>query len=560
MKKLNVLFLLACMVFVAVGCQKKVNVAFTTSSVHVAAGGGDVEASLTSNGDWEVDSRPEWLTVSPSYGSGDTPLTLTVSANPDQVERVGEVKVSAKDNTATLTVTQAAATQPVEDFISITPNLYQCGEEGGEFEVEVSSNFAWMVSGVPDWMTCTPLEGTGEAVVTLTVSAIASEISDGRESDLVFGNESIHTALHVMQSREPQVNISVMPKVIDMGYEGGTSPVAVVCDGAWTASASEDWVTLNAAQGEGNAELMVTVSENPTFESRQASVVLVSSTGMEAVVSVRQGAAPTPNPSYLEVTPNLFSFSKEGGSQELSISCDSEWKIDLSSDWLSVSEVLGNGNGTVVLTATANAIVEPRSIEFEVVSESLSRRVFVTQEAGDEILFVTLAPDTLSVSHNGTANAIVNVTSNTTWTLQASPWITNLPSSVQQGDAMLYLIVDLNSSEEPRYGFVRALHNGQVMSEIVIAQDGKPDLLETDVTAIEVGPEGGVFVIHVASNQSWSALTDVMWMNCNPTTGFGNGDIELRVDAMMGTRPRIGYIQLKAASGKLVTITVNQHQ
>ena len=91
-------------------------------------------------------------------------------------------------------------------------------------------------------------------------------------------------------------------------------------------------MTLDAAQGQGNAELMVTVSENPTFESRQASVVLVSSTGMEAVVSVRQGAAPTPNPSYLEVTPNLFSFSKEGGSQELSISCDSEWKIDLSSD------------------------------------------------------------------------------------------------------------------------------------------------------------------------------------------------------------------------------------
>ena len=96
--------------------------------------------------------------------------------------------------------------------------------------------------------------------------------------------------------------------------------------------------------------------------------------------------------------------------------------------------------------------------------------------------------------------------------------------------------------------------------EMVVAQEGKPDLLETDVTEIEVGPEGGVFIIHVNSNQSWSALTDVMWMHCDPTAGFGNGDIKLTVDAMMSTRPRIGYIQLKAASGKLVEITVNQHQ
>lgn len=557
MKKLNVLFLLACMMIVAVGCQKKVNVTFTSSSIQVPAEGDEVWVSLTSNGDWSVDACPNWLTVSPMEGSGDAQLRVTVSPNLSDTERVGEIKVSSKDNSTSMTVTQAAAEF---DFITITPDLYQCGEEGGEAEVSVSSNFAWTVSGVPDWMTCTPMEGTGEAMVTLTVRAIASEMSDAREADLVFGNGTTHAILHVSQSREPQVNISVMPKIIDVDYEGGAKSVAVMCDGAWTASASEDWVTLDATQGEGNAELVVTVSENPTFELRQASVVLVSSSGMEAIITVRQDAAPTPNPSFLEVTPSSFSFGKEGGSQELNISCNTEWKIDLNSDWLSVSEVLGDGNGTVVLTATANAIVEPRSLEFEIVSESLSQRVLVTQEAGDEVFYVTLAPDTLSVSYTGTANAIVNVTSNTTWTLEASPWITNLPSSIQQGDAMLYLIVDLNSSEEPRYGFVRALHNGQVMSEIVIAQDGKPDLLETDVTEIEVGPEGGVFVIHVTSNQSWSALTDVMWMNCNPTTGFGNGDIKLKVDAMMGTRPRIGYVQLKAGSGKMVVITVNQHQ
>ena len=561
MRKLNILFVLASVLMLAAGCGKKVNVAFTSSSVHVAAEGGDVVASLTSNGDWKVDSRPEWLTVSPTYGSGDTPLKLTVSANPDQVERVGEVKVSAKDNTATLVVTQAAATQPVvEEFITITPNHYQCGEEGGEFNVSVSSNIAWTVTGLPNWLACEPLEGSGDAVLTLTVSAIAGEIINVREVDLIIGNQEAYQILHVSQSPEPQIPISVTPNAFEIVCQGDSKTVAVSCEGAWTASANVDWVTLNQTQGEGDSEVVITVAENQEFTPREASVVFVSPSDLTAFVSIHQAAAPEPNPHFLEVSPSSLQFSKQGGSQEISISCDDLWKIEFNADWLMASEMLGTGDATVVLTAAPNTILEPRSCIMTVVSESLSRRVVVLQEAGDEVVYVTLEPDTLSVSYTGATSVMVTVTSNTTWTLQASSWITNLPGYMMQGDATLYLIVDVNSSPAPRYGFVRALHNGQMMSEIVIAQDGKPDLLETDVTEIEVGPEGGVFVIHVTSNQSWSALTDVMWMNCNPTTGFGNGDIELRVDAMMGTRPRIGYIQLKAASGKLVTITVNQHQ
>lgn len=562
MRKLNILFVLASVLMLAAGCGKKVNVAFTSSSVHVAAEGGDVLASLTSNGDWKVDSRPEWLTVSPTYGSGDTPLTLTVSANPDQVERVGEVKVSAKDNTATLVVTQAAATPPVvvEEFITITPDHYQCGEGGGEFNVTVSSNIAWTVSGVPDWMTCTPLEGTGEAVVTLTVSAIAGEITGVREVDLIIGNQDAYQVLHVVQSPEPQIPISVTPNAFEIVCQGDVKTVAVSCEGAWSASANVDWVTLNQTQGEGDAEVVITVAENQEFTPREASVVFVSPSDLTAFVSIHQAAAPEPDPHYLEVSPLSLQFSKQGGSQEISISCDDLWKIEFNADWLTASEMLGTGDATVVLTAAPNTILEPRSCIMTVVSESLSQRVAVLQEAGDEVVYVTLEPDTLSVSYTGATSVMVSVTSNTTWNLQASSWITNLPGYMMQGDATLYLIVDVNSSPAPRYGFVRALHNGEVVAEVIVFQDGKPDLLETDVTEVEVGPEGGDFIIHVTSNQNWVVASDVLWMTCTPTSGFGNGDIRVTVDAMMGTRPRTGHIQLKAESGRTVIVTFNQHQ
>ena len=80
-----------------------------------------------------------------------------------------------------------------------------------------------------------------------------------------------------------------------------------------------------------------------------------------------------------------------------------------------------------------------------------------------------------------------------------------------QGNATVYLIVDQNSSEEPRIGFVSASHNGQVMDEIVVVQEGKPDLLETDITEMDVRPEGADFTFHVTSNQNWLVVTDVDW-------------------------------------------------
>ena len=336
MKKLNVLFVLVCMMLLAVGCQKKVNVSFVSPSIHVTAAGEEVLVSLTSNGDWSVVSYPEWLSVSPTDGSGDSQLKVTVLPNLDVIERMGEIKVSSKDNTTSMTVTQEARET---DFITVNPNHYQCGMEGGEFNVTVSSNIAWTVSQLPNWMTCTPMEGAGNVTVVLTINAIADETAVSREVDVVFGNEETHATLHVTQLLDPQISISVTPNWLDVVSEGESKPISLTCDGAWTSTIIADWVTMDKTQGEGNAEIMVTVAANPTIEPRETMIVLVSSTNLKAYVTVRQEAAPDPH--FLEVSPQSFNFGKEGGQQTLTIGCDTDWLIELSDNWLSLSEMAG---------------------------------------------------------------------------------------------------------------------------------------------------------------------------------------------------------------------------
>lgn len=550
MKKLKCFMFVAAVVCLLAGCRKPVEVSFGKDSQEIEAQGGSFEVEVKSNGDWTIDATPEWLTVSPMSGTGNTMLTLTAQPNNTSDSRSGEVKASTKDNTAIMTITQGFGT-----FLTLSPTSIECGEAGGEFNVSVASNINWAVSQLPDWATCTPMEGEGNATVTLAIAPVVDELSTSREADVVFGNGEKHLTLHLTQHPDPQITISATPDLLEMVCGGESKPLAVSCDGAWTASATADWVTLDKTQGEGDAEIIVTAAANPNLEPREALLVLVSSTEMKAIVTVRQEASPDPH--FLEVSPQSFSFGKQGGEQTLTIACDTEWKIELDVDWLSLSATMGTGNATLTLTAAPNNIYEPRDVTFAVDSEGLSCRIEVVQEAGDEAVWASFGIDTLFVAYAGGTTAI-ELTSNTLCSIQGSSWISNLPNYPTQGDAMIYPIFDNNSSETPRYGFIKALHNGQVLAELVVAQEGKPDLLEVDVTEVTVRPEGGEFTFHVTSNQNWTVVCDVDWMSCVPNSGFANGDVTVTVLPMMTAQPRTGHIQVKAESGKAVVITVIQ--
>lgn len=556
MNKLKIFMFVAVLALAATGCRKTIEVSFVDDTFEIGAQGGVLEAQVVSNGSWNVCGYPNWITVSPESGTGNATLTLTVLPNEESEIRVGTVDVASKDISALITVTQDF--EPVDDdvYLTISPDSYECGEAGGEFNVTVLSNDSWSVTGMPDWIICSATSGSGDTTFTVTVHALYGEVSSAREANLVIGNEQIQKTLHVVQNLDPQISISVEPEVLEMPSEGGFGSLAVMCEGAWMASATEDWVTLDKTEGEGDSELMVTVSENPNLTPRQALVELVSSTGANALVSVRQLAAPDPH--FLEVSPLDFFFGKEGGTQEITIGCDTQWKVDLVSGWLSISETIGTGNATLLLTAEPNSFNEPRVAEFVISSEGLDKQLRVTQEAGDEIMMATFVPDTISASYTGGVYHL-EITSNTSWQLVASSWISLMTTS-GEGDASFDILVDNNSAEFARMGFVRAIHEEQVLAQAVIAQEGKPNILETDVTEIDARPEGGEYVVHVTANQSWEVTYNVDWISCTPVSGFANGEFTISVAPMPNARPRTGRLKLTGSTGAEIILTVNQHQ
>ena len=555
MKKINYLLFVVALAMSFVGCRKPVEVSFDTTTQEINAQGGSVEIVLKSNGDWTINPTAEWIAVSPMSGKGDATLTLTVEANTTGEDRSTQIKATTKDNTATLVVTQRAQSPQPQYYLNVSPKNYRCGGAGGEFTVEISSNLDWIVT-TPQWITCSVMEGFDDATVTLTISPIEDEKIEMREADVLFESSLTSDKVHVVQTVDPIMGIEIMPKNLEFVCTGETKIIAVFTEDAWTASMDVDWVTLSQTEGQGDAEIRVTLGENPNYEQRQTTVLFTTAGGAQAMLGIRQEASP--NPHFLEVSPLEFQFEKEGGEREISVNCDTGWEFDMACDWLSLSQQSGIGNATVVLTAQPNLLTEPRTNAFFIKSGNLYYEFSVTQAPGDTPLMVEFDADTVFVVYTGGLQSL-SLTSNTTWQLQASSWITLITSS-GEGDAVFDIAVDSNTDPNNRIGFVSAVHNGQEMANIIVVQEGKPNILETDITELDVRPEGGSYEIQVTSNQSWAVNADVNWIQYEPQSGFGNRILTVTVDPMMGARPRTGHIKLSGETGSLVIIAVNQHQ
>lgn len=555
MKKINYLLFVVALAMSFVGCRKPVEVSFDTTTQAIDAQGGSVEIVLKSNGDWTINPTAEWIAVSPMSGKGDATLTLTVEANTTGEDRSTQIKATTKDNTATLNLTQGAQSPQPQYYLNVSPKNYRCGGAGGEFTVEVSSNLDWTVTA-PQWITCSVMEGFDDATVTLTISPIEDEKIEMREADVLFESSLASDKVHVVQTVDPIMGIEIMPKNLEFVCTGETKIIAVFTEDAWTASMDVDWVTLSQTEGQGDAEIRVTLGENPGYEQRQTTVLFTTAGGAQAMLGIRQEASP--NPHFLEVSPLEFQFEKEGGEREISVNCDTGWEFDMACDWLSLSQQSGIGNATVVLTAQPNLLTEPRTNAFFIKSGNLYYEFSVTQAPGDTPLMVEFDADTVFVVYTGGLQSL-SLASNTTWQLQASSWITLITSS-GEGDAEFDIAVDSNTDPNNRIGFVSAVHNGQEMANIIVVQEGKPNILETDITELDVRPEGGSYEIQVTSNQSWAVNADVNWIHYEPQSGFGNRILTVTVDPMMGARPRTGHIKLSGETGSLVIITVNQHQ
>lgn len=264
--------------------------------------------NLVCMGPWKVEACPDWVTVDPSDGSGDSKLTVTLDKNtatgdsrPCTIKIVSQV--GGVDHTKEVTVVQDPFTWEITPSENIsTDNVLKVDALGGEDSVSLICSGSWQAASADtSFVTVSPKEGEGgEGKVEVKVTVKPNYTTSQRPAKVTVSsddNPDLKYELSVLQAGYVfKVDTLFSEKI---SYRGG-DVIKVECseEPGVNITKGRDWLETNY---EDNV-LTITAQKNTTSSEREADVTIYSphNSDLEENFNLIQEGAPAQEPAPAE--------------------------------------------------------------------------------------------------------------------------------------------------------------------------------------------------------------------------------------------------------------------
>jgi hypothetical protein len=159
-------------------------------------------------------------------------------------------------------------------------------------------------------------------------------------------------------------------------------------------------------------------------------------------------------------------------------------------------------------------------------------RVLITAERKalyNEDKILSLDKDTIDIAFAGGSENIL-VTSNTAWSVNSNQsWASVAPASGNGNDS---ITVTINSNPGIARNSLLTVTAGSLTKFVYIRQQGAPvipDSLQLDKDSINAGNTASSHIVQITSNRSWLTNSNQPWATVTPSSGNGNGTIEIEL-------------------------------
>lgn len=262
--------------------------------------------------------------------------------------------------------------------------------EGGSLTIEITSNTDWAMADVPQWFTVSPDAGKNDAQVTITVPA--NDTEGERSGKFTVQAGQIVREFTVMQLA-PGVTeyLTVTPDTFnDVSWEGDELSFEIESNLAWTITSPDDWCVISADEGEGDAEITVTVKPNDDKKKTRDAKITVTAGEIERTVTILQeknGFVET-----LTIDPdNLSDVSAGGDDFTVNVTSNITWTITEIPGWIEVSPETGTGDAAVEIKIYPNTSTkETRKVTLKVSGGDIEHELTINQFKEDFIKTVLI--------------------------------------------------------------------------------------------------------------------------------------------------------------------------
>ena len=265
--------------------------------------------------------------------------------------------------------------------LSVSPIAVTLEADGTGQTISVTSNTSWTVRADDSWLTCSPSGGSGGASITIRASVNTGET---RYSKLTFTDKTGRATAEVRVTQKagtapPTPTLSVSKSSVSISATGGNDSFTITSNTSWTVSSDQTWCTVSPTSGSNDGTVTIKADENKNTTTRSATITVKYGDKSETV-TVNQSAADI----VLKVSSTSLSFAENGGSENISITCNSDWTVSSNQSWCTVSPASGSNDGTVTVTVSANDSNSERSASITIKSGNVTQEVSILQAAKPE--------------------------------------------------------------------------------------------------------------------------------------------------------------------------------
>ncbi len=262
---------------------KQAQIDVDASSFDAPAEGGEFSVKVSSNAEYNVDIKADWIS---RKGSSAGEEVFTVQPNESGSERSGSITFSYGSVSKTISVNQAAAALPEEDVLENgDKSTYNVAAGGQNITVVVRSNVDYKVEVSDSWISQTKTKAVKEDRLVFAIAANSGAARTGSIT-VTYGSVlsftvTVNQAAYVEPGEDPYLELS--SHELSVPAAGGQASLSVRANYGYTIETEADWLEYTIT-GE---TFTCTVAANPDMESRSAMLVF-SSEGMVEYVTLTQ--------------------------------------------------------------------------------------------------------------------------------------------------------------------------------------------------------------------------------------------------------------------------------
>lgn len=349
----------------------------------------DINFSIDAEIPWKISECPNWVVLDKTQGSGVVTVNfLADGANPTKEVRSGNIRL----------MTDAGAYRDIA--VSQKGYIFEIDQHSFDIEnddvtektINLSTTGTWEVKNVPDWLTVTPLSGSGAAAITVKANTQNFNFSDNAQAITI--NSTMNALMENVPVKQDKFIFDVTPasSLADLPTMNTTKyDVNIVSSGKWEILNKPAWLDISMESASAKGTYNFTIGPNcgnPDISTdRTATLTVVSLNHKEAGLTENRTITVKQRKYTFEVSETSFGTlaAYSPGSKKATVKCSSNWELSSYPSWITPSVTSGDGltDATITFLVNDNLVKTSRSQDIVVKSlyNSETKTISIAQDA-----------------------------------------------------------------------------------------------------------------------------------------------------------------------------------